>query len=1084
MADYKRASQKFVCAGLDLNHPVDLLPIGKYPYMKNIRSYRDGIVEGRQGLTKINTTATTPDKDIHSYARLNDYVTGNFARFLGIGTALYFGTNSFTQIDTGYSGVPLSIIPYRPSQSPRVWAYIGDFTRMRKANTDGTNREMGIAPPTVMPVTELTDPGYGSSATFESTSGWTNQGTAGAISVSARLTGVTIGDILYINGTTGWAAVAPTGGNTGDILAGMELQMNFGGGNYEQAIVEEVHKIYTLAGNTIAAITYDSGSTGLCTIQPATPLSGMRRNAMLKLGGSENIRIISVTNGPGGLSSFRCSTVGTFAAGASIVPPAAGSFWVHLSNTHAAGEGITSPFLSSTITTGVGTLAFNTGSPGLNLGSVPLTGGSFRPLGPDDYIHIGIQIDKPELLTEGKLVLDVDAGTTGTYAATDGNKNSFYRSFRPNDLQGVVKDTITSVQARADGLTAQQQDKSALDFATGQNPAAVYGSGAAGTPVDQEFVSDALLNTQAGYAAQLTAGSTQWVEFRWKIADLTRIGGDPNVDLSAVRAIQLRFVTTGNIVVGASYLWVGGSFGPDTNVDLTPYLYRYRYRASETGAKSLPGPATRSGIISFRQAVLVTPTVSTDPQVDKIDFERFGGPTDPDGMIHWHYVGTLPNDGSTFFDDQFNAAVVLNEGLETDAHQPFTISDEPKTSVVGVAGTAVTWVSGDKFNVKWARGTEVIINGKLSTLSSAPVSDTLMHITDSLGAATAATLEIREPILTGQPLPYMWGPYYETLFGCGNLLDVGSVYYTKAGDPDSSPDTNYIEVVSPSETMMNGCLYDGRAFAWSNKRMFTIVPAFSKPSTFQFVEVPNGKGLFDPWAFAVGPEIYFLSADGIYATNGGVPVCISNDIRPIFPAGDKPGVRVNDINPIKLQNPGFSEQGPFLRFCYHNGYLFFDYLDCNDNPQSLVYDTERKAWYHDVYFEGTTEFMRFHYSEYAIEGNDDVYRLIAVSSAGFVYENLGCKDGTLDIKGVIRTPALDVGDSRANKVFGDIVFDMNTNGIDVKCDVYLNNYTILFATKTYNTTERGITPPIDLSLGSGKLARNIGVELSWTVSTI
>ena len=69
---------------------------------------------------------------------------------------------------------------------------------------------------------------------------------------------------------------------------------------------------------------------------------------------------------------------------------------------------------------------------------------------------------------------------------------------------------------------------------------------------------------------------------------------------------------------------------------------------------------------------------------------------------------------------------------------------------------------------------------------------------------------------------------------------MGSVYFTKTFDPDSAPDSNRIEVTSPSEAMMNGCLYDGRCYAWSDRRLFGVVPS-SGTSQFQFTEVRNGK---------------------------------------------------------------------------------------------------------------------------------------------------------------------------------------------------------------------------------------------------
>src|SRR5579862_8890112 len=223
--DYKRAPQKLVSAGLDLNHPLDLMPNGTYPYMKNVRSYRDGIIEGRQGLTAINTLVTSPDTDINSFVRVNDYVTGNFARFLGIGTSLYYGTTSFTPIDSGYSGAPLSFVPYRPNQSPRVWNYIADSVRMRKANTNGLNYGVGIKPPTIIPGMELVQPLYVRCPEFEQPAGkWTAQGVVSGFGTGDRFSyqisppqDPAINYLLYLSGTTGWVIISPTSPNAPNI---------------------------------------------------------------------------------------------------------------------------------------------------------------------------------------------------------------------------------------------------------------------------------------------------------------------------------------------------------------------------------------------------------------------------------------------------------------------------------------------------------------------------------------------------------------------------------------------------------------------------------------------------------------------------------------------------------------------------------------------------------------------------------------------------------------------------------------------------------------------------------------------------
>src|SRR5882672_11308929 len=311
--NYKRAPQKFVCLGMDLNRPPDLLSPGKYPYLKNVHSYQEGRLETRGPVNSINTAAniSAPDTLMLSSFRMNDYVLNNFKRFLKIGTSLYYGDTSFTLLDTGYSPLPFSPVAYRPDQSSRVWAYLGDPFKMRKANTSGTNYQVGVAPPTKIPLADLGVPLYFAPGAFDSAASWGNGGSAGAVTLVARLTGVTIDAILYDSGTSGWCSIAPTGGNFADITTGMRIIIN----SAEACTVEEIHKIFDTGSNSISNIIYDSGTSGLCTIQPLQALSGIRRNSMIRIKATEYVRVISVTAAQNGISSFRCVTSGTFAAG-------------------------------------------------------------------------------------------------------------------------------------------------------------------------------------------------------------------------------------------------------------------------------------------------------------------------------------------------------------------------------------------------------------------------------------------------------------------------------------------------------------------------------------------------------------------------------------------------------------------------------------------------------------------------------------------------------------------------------------------------------------------------------------------------
>ncbi len=1094
--EFKRQPQKFLSLGVDVNHPTNLMPPGKFPFLQNVRGFQEGRLEARPGEIRIHADSLGSNP-VHSISRMNDYVTEDFIRFAGVGTDLWTARTDFSAPntppvflvnDSGYSGNPLSFVPYRPEQSALVWMYIADANRMRKVNSSGTNAAIGIAPPKSIPDVELISAQYGQPP-INDVPVWSPHDFATAPAIISRLVGVTVGAIVYVSGGTGWAAVAPTGTDASRIVPGMRIV--FGG--VEARPIEEVHFVDPgSGGNSIQAIIYDSGGTGLCTVQPASALGGIDRNAMLLLGG-EYVRVISVTNSHDGNSSFRCRTSGAHSAGEGISAPANGSFWVYTNTPWSAGGALTASAISFSVTpggAGKGSISTNPASI-INWGVVNATN---RPIGPDDYIHIGVSINKPELLVEGKLILDVDPATLPAYSVNDGQSNAYYRTFRPNDFQPVVAGTQTADAARTQAIQLQAQNQTNIDIATPQSPFPDFGSGAGSDPSgvvfpgsgqqpSDQFLSGIPATSSPGVSGggvplgispsgQLGAGNSEFTEFIWKVASLVRIGSSISANLSAIQAVQFRFVVSGDVDIKVSDLWVGGSYGPDTDNNLTPFLYRYRYRGSTTGAKSLPGPTTRSGIVAKRQGIQLTAEPSPDPQVDKIDWERLGG-TNPD----WHYIGTSPNASPNFLDDSLSAAIVVNQALETDTFQPFPIAQLPKSSVVNVIGTSIQWVAGDLFDPAWARGTAVIVtdssgNAVTTTLSSSPSSTTLLFVETSLPAASGVNLQIPEPIAAGQPLPVMWGPYKECLFACGDDLSPGSIYFTKPTDPDSAPDTNRVEETSPSETMMNGCIYDGRNYAFSDKRPFSLVPNGS--GGFTATEI-RGKGLVYRWGLAVGPAIWYVGPDGIYETLGGESIKISEDINPLFPQGDSQGFAVNGLNPVDMSQP--------LRLCYHNGFVIFDYTDSAGALRTLVYERAHKAWYPDLYFQGTPKGFSSHYSENGRVNGVEKVDLLGGTSFGYITRPGGASDDAIPITGQVWTPALDLGDTRAKKVYGDIVFDLDTGSTSIAAQAWKDNFATLLGSAGYSLGGRGLTNPLDLSSGAGSFARNLGVKLTWTTGS-
>src|SRR5271169_6561784 len=123
-----RPPLKFACKGISLAHPVDLMPPGLFPILQNVRVTSQGNLDVRQSITAIESTDVGP---VHSLRRLNNSVDSTYTRLAGVASKLYSDGNP---IDSGYSGNPLSLVPFRPNLSPNPYMYIGDSQRMRKVD--------------------------------------------------------------------------------------------------------------------------------------------------------------------------------------------------------------------------------------------------------------------------------------------------------------------------------------------------------------------------------------------------------------------------------------------------------------------------------------------------------------------------------------------------------------------------------------------------------------------------------------------------------------------------------------------------------------------------------------------------------------------------------------------------------------------------------------------------------------------------------------------------------------------------------------------------------------------------------------
>ena len=162
-------------AGIDLLHPNDLAPKTKLTRMRNVSRIEEGALTARPGLTSLATAGV----DHHSVTRVND--GGSFTRVWGIDEDLYVGqSGGLSQVDSGYSGRPLSMLPYRPPISADPWVFVGDDNRMRKVRRDGVNLPLGLSAPGAAVSTSLATELKTAIETFNEAGGWNpNPGTGG-----------------------------------------------------------------------------------------------------------------------------------------------------------------------------------------------------------------------------------------------------------------------------------------------------------------------------------------------------------------------------------------------------------------------------------------------------------------------------------------------------------------------------------------------------------------------------------------------------------------------------------------------------------------------------------------------------------------------------------------------------------------------------------------------------------------------------------------------------------------------------------------------------------------------------------------
>ena len=1129
--DYVRRPRRFFYTGLSLT-PQDALPDGKVAYIRNMRSYQEGTLTVRDGTQPL---VTGLGGAIHTLVRLNDSTPAASAspeiRLIGVGGTVarnVVGASMAAAVASGFSGDPLTAIVATPTWATSPYVYLGDASQQRKINHAGTAYTLGVNAPATPPTAVLAAPQR--TALQDAASGfWTSYGGQSApvaptfTPVTSRVA-TTVAQYLPDGVEPGMASFVLE--SFDNVVTGMLLTLGA-----ETCIVHAIHP--PVSPTTIAGILYDSGTTGWCTIQPTggfeagqtepvdteviqhrytnltTPIPPKLTvtrtvdfpvDSLVQLNGGEIVRIASVSVGTDGVTAFRCQTLGTYAAGATITGLA--SLRAYVTGAHAIAEAVTASQTTVTITaTDLETPVvggFQTAiAPPAAWGRI-----GARASAPDDLIRINIRISQMGYVEGVRLMLDLKPDPT--MASEPYTSDYLFYEWRASDL-------VAAIQAQTEIATQNIVDSQSVAVQRGQTetqyidqfgnqsgpfvpapgtagrhrprnpgPAGSPGSGRTGRFALNR---DGSVPMSHGISRQLALGNNVWMTLECRMSDLTRVGTDTTLTLQGIENAAIYLQSKGWIEpitfdIGDAY--VTGGYGPDAGVTLPPYVYRYRYRSTTTGERSNPSPPMRAGVTPRRQRVSLTVTPSTAAQIDVIDLYRFGG-----ALARWTYVGTIGNSAPTYNDDTADPQIDGGETLELDRYACWPVAGAPASGTCTVAGTSVVWVSGDAFDTAWPADTLVTINGRTTTLYAPPSAATRLELADNVGEGTAVAFSVPSPIRMQTPLPAIWGGAFNNVwfhFACGSTRDPGVLYWSNGNDPDSASDTNFLRVTTASEPLMGGYFDDGQCYVFSTNRLFRIVPTFGDPTTpFRVVETACTKGLWSRWAFCVSPfGTFFLAADGIYLTAGGseaLPI-IDPDLRVLFPqdGGGEPET-IRGIVPPDMAVP----HG--LRLAFVDNYLYFDFQDLDGTFRTLVYEPLYKRWSHDVYPSAYSG-ARVRLQE---PGQADRQHLIG-TGAGVVYDVRSDQitDDVHTLPWAVWTPWEHGDDPRANKQWGDAVLDAHPGGAlgGITCTPVTANGNLL-----HDPTTVGIegtyrdTFQIEINDGIGPWARNFGLQISGTCET-
>lgn len=714
----EKDGQRFIPGGINTVLPLDKLPPNKYGYLANVRAYRQQQIIGRSTVgAAIISGLPAP---VHSLRILNDTTpagpSAGYVRIVGAAGTMWVNS---TEVATGLSGSPVSILPFRPNTSVQPWAYIGDGSE----NVTITTKYLINGTPTTFPTngaikirsdaltfkTGIKEPQL---APTVSTQNYTSTGTDALPATTIPWTNVGGVNTSYNYGQTnaadGTAPVVITGGGP-FLVAGASVTLVVTGtatvngathapgdagptsASFPGAFIAGAKIVVGAFTDASGNVVPPGGSLPLVfPVGAGTTVIVPENAAQLQIGIDSSANTFSANSGAYSVAwsvtvsaiATVISTVGEITAYVWGTPPPAGGGSPHSGpvasyiwkNPNDSGSGtprsITDPVPDASPTNN--SWVFDSTPED---GTVPV---NWNVLNPDGSVASTIPLFDPALESEGY-----------------------------QDFNTCIVGSLFVPAAGTYSFTLKYKDQ--IMFSIGGGATAAYASGSTGSTIgsfgQKISVVNALpilfVSTANGSGAAKT--TTLSVTFPGTGVYQVEIDWDywEHTGRSLIMTIPSSSPNSPTIPPLPS--------GVRTNVQ-----YRYVYRSSATGALSNPSPESALQATPVL-ANEVTSIYSPDPQVDKVDYYRIDG-----GLINFTYVATGPNDGlggtvngvvfNTPIEDELtDIDVAANQILQFDNFEPFPVIDLPRKGVVNVTGGVITWVSGDLFNIRWLPGTEILI---------------------------------------------------------------------------------------------------------------------------------------------------------------------------------------------------------------------------------------------------------------------------------------------------------------------------------------------------------------------------------------